>query len=367
MVEWLLANEIYVRMAVVAIITIIAILSRSVIVTKTLQIIRRFSKVQLIDELFEKYSKTTKPLTYLVGVLFFQIALNLILFDSIDSNVTGLALQIIKLLHMIPFSIIYLVLIGFFLNGVFEVLSEQYKKSPANELTKNLDATLLHMTFKVARILVLIIIGGMIFTELGYNVSAIFAGLGLGGVALALAAQDTVSNLFGCVVILLDKPFEINDWIQTSDVEGIVEDINFRSTRIRTFKNALVSVPNSTIASSLITNWTKMERRKLIFYINLTYSTSAKQIQDIEKDLVDYLEAASFTTNGSVKVTFEEMSSSSLDLRVALEINKSDLASFLDAREKINFKALEIVEKHQAGFAFPSQSIYIESMPSIEK
>ena len=99
-----------------------------------------------------------------------------------------------------------------------------------------------------------------ILSETGTNVTTIITGLGLGGLTFALAAQDTAQNLFGGLVILLDKPFAVDDWISTPNIEGVVEDITFRSTRIRTFPNALVVVPNSSLVSSPITNWSPNEQ-----------------------------------------------------------------------------------------------------------
>lgn len=131
------------------------------------------------------------------------------------------------------------------------------------------------MTFlkKIVKVLIFTVSGIAILSETGTNVTTIITGIGLGGLTFALAAQDTAQNLFGGMVILFDRPFAVDDWISTPDIEGVVEDITFRSTRIRTFPNALVIVPNSSLVSSPITNWSRMNKRRASFSIGLTYDT----------------------------------------------------------------------------------------------
>lgn len=355
--NWIISYESVFRLFVVILVTVLAIIMRRHAVNALVRIGVRLVKYQIPDAKKQEFDKAVKPLTYLFSVFVFQVAAQLLIIDAFATTTTGITVRIVSLIRMIPFNVIYIILIGMLLTNIVDFFIEKYKQ---NDLTKNLNATLLHMTFKVVRVLIWVIIAGMVLSEMGYNVTGIFAGLGIGGIAFALAAQDTVSNLFGCLVILMDKPFEINDWIQTNDVEGIVEEINFRSTRIRTFQNALVAVPNSTLASSVITNWSQMKKRKLRFYINLTYSTTEEQIKEIKRQLTEYLTSSSFVEKGSVMVNLEEMSSSSLDLRVDAVILRNELPKFLEVREQINFKVMEIVSGVHADFAFPSQSIYIE-------
>ncbi|MBR3840016.1 MAG: mechanosensitive ion channel family protein [Erysipelotrichales bacterium] len=345
------------RVLLIVLITLLAMALSKRTINLFYKVVTKVLKHEIPQERINEFQQVLKPLTHLWIVLVFQITTYVLLIDSI-SSLSGITAKIASLLSAIPNSVIHLVLIGMFLTNILDFYIENHKDDQKE--IKNLNATLLHMMFKVARVLIWVLIVCMVLSDLGYDVSAIFAGLGLGGVAIALAAQDTVSNLFGCVVVLLDKPFEINDWIQTPDVEGIVEEISFRSTRIRTFQNALVSVPNSTLASSLITNWTQMRKRKLRFYINLTYSTTEEQIKRIKEELVEYLHSLEIVDSESVMVHFEEMSSSSLDLRVDALILQPDLKTFLAVRETINFKVMDIVTSAGADFAFPSQSIYIE-------
>ena len=138
------------------------------------------------------------------------------------------------------------------------------------QLDVNLNKTLMTFLKKALKVLLIVLAAIAILSETGTNVTTIITGLGLGGLTFALAAQDTAQNLFGGLVILLDKPFAVDDWISTPNIEGVVEDITFRSTRIRTFPNALVIVPNSSLVSSPITNWSRMNKRRATFSIGLT-------------------------------------------------------------------------------------------------
>lgn len=350
-----------IRVFLLVVLLLLAYSLRNKVVDKLVDLAKKFIQFPFL-EANEHLYKDCRPLKFLFVVAAFDILFNVLIVSGLAGFRFDFLINVVSVISLIPFEAIYIILVGLFINNILEFLAIYYKDQNG-ELAVNLSNTLLYMTCKVARVLVLIFLLGMVLSELGYDVSGIFAGLGLGGVAVALAAQDTISNLFGCVVILFDKPFEINDWIQTSDVEGIVEEISFRSTRIRTFQNAVVAVPNSSLANSLITNWSKMEERKLRFYINLTYSTKPEQIKAIKENVLAYLNSCSFVAEGSARVTFEELSASSLDLRVDAVITEKDIGPFLACREEINFKVIDIVNEHQGSFAFPSQSIYIEQMP----
>ncbi len=354
-----------IQLVAVLVITGIALLVRKKVAVFTANLIEKHTKFEFNEERRSDFEKAFRPVNWLFTVIVFQVAFEAILVNNKDSYKSVMGIKLIELINKVNFNIIYLIITGFIITNVLNFFTHQYKKNES-KLAENLNTTMMHMLFKVLRYVVWIVIASMILSDLGYNVTGIFAGLGLGGVAIALAAQDTVSNLFGCLVIILDKPFEIKDWISTGSVEGIVEEINFRSTRIRTFDNALVAVPNSSLASASITNWSKMTKRKLMFYINLTYATKPETIKAIKQDLVEYLTNASFIDKNTVMVNLETMSSSSIDLRVDCCIKHTALKTYLADREEINYKVIEIVNAHGGDFAFPSQSIYIESTPKSE-
>lgn len=121
--------------------------------------------------------------------------------------------------------------------------------------SQNVEDSMFDFVLKIIRAIIYIIAGFIVITLLGFNLNGLVAGLGIGGVIVTLAAQDTAKNLFGGLVIFLDKPFIVGDWIQMDKYEGTVEDITFRSTRVRTFENSVVNIPNSIISNSSIINW----------------------------------------------------------------------------------------------------------------
>jgi MscS family membrane protein len=228
---------------------------------------------------------------------------------------------------------------------------------------KKLSEDIENFTVKSLKILTIIIGIMSILQGWGINVSAFLASLGLVGMAFALAAKDTAANLFGSLVIFTDRPFKIGDWIQTPDVEGTVEGIGIRSTRVRAFTQALISVPNATIANSPITNWSKMGKRRIKTRLGLTYSTSKEQLQNILNDLKVMLQNHPQIHKDTIMIRFDEFADSSLSIFCYFFTNTTNWARFLEVREDVNFKIMEIVEKNGASFAFPSQSIYLENLP----
>lgn len=202
-----------------------------------------------------------------------------------------------------------------------------------------------------------------IFFALGFifkvNILAIVGGLGIGGLALALAGKETVENLFGSFTIFFDKPFTVGDHVRVGSVEGFVESIGLRSTRIRTLERSLLAIPNKKMIDAELENVTLRSMWRARFFIGLTYSTSAVQLKAVIKDIYDYIHAHPQTRDNPV-VKFSEFNSSSLDILVVYFVLTSELETFLNIKEEINFKIMEIVQQHGCSFAFPSTSVYVE-------
>ncbi|MGA1847117.1 mechanosensitive ion channel family protein [Deferribacter abyssi] len=215
---------------------------------------------------------------------------------------------------------------------------------------------------------VTIVIFGIIFIiqEWGYNVGALLTGLGIGGVAIALAARDTLANFFGSLMILLDRPFKVGDWIICNDIEGIVEDIGFRSTRIRTFAKALVSIPNSIIATSPITNWSLRDRRRIKMIIGVTYLTPRDKMEKAVSEIENMLKNHPMIHDEPLMVYFTDFNKSSLDIFIYCFTKTSVWADYLAIKQNVNLKIMEIIEKLNIEFAFPSMSVYIEKTPENE-
>lgn len=219
---------------------------------------------------------------------------------------------------------------------------------------------MIRMICKLFKFIVYIIGTVILISELGYNISGLIAGLGIGGVAIALAAQDTASNIIGALMIILDKPFEVGDWINVEGKEGCVEEFTFRSTRIREAKNSVVSIPNSTIVNSSITNWSKLEKRRISIDIVLEFDTKLKKVADVQNDILIYLENEEKILNDGLFVKFSDIKDDGYNLKIVCYtsiINYTDYMAYMDT---LNFKLMSILNKHKVSLAYKSQTIYLK-------
>jgi MscS family membrane protein len=205
------------------------------------------------------------------------------------------------------------------------------------------------------------IIGGVTIAQVWVeDIAGILTGLGLGGLAFALAAQDTAANLFGSVTIMLDKPFGIGDWISTPQTEGTVESIGFRSTRVRTFQQALVTIPNSTMSKEAVTNWSRMGKRRISFRLGVTYQTTNEQMKECVQRLRTLLEEHPDIHPETTLVYFERFKENSLEIFLYFFTKTTIWEEYLAIQEDINLKIMEILEELGIGVALPSRSVYLE-------
>jgi len=206
-----------------------------------------------------------------------------------------------------------------------------------------------------------------VFQEWGFNVAAVLGSLGLVGMAVALGAQDLIKNMFAGLTIFLDRIFEKGNWIRTPDVDGIVEDIGFRATKVRQFDKALVNIPNSKLASEALINFSRMTQRRIYWTIGLEYRTTHDQLRGIIREISEYLHGnADFETDSSKAKTFvfvDSFGASSIDIMLYCFTKTTNWGTWLAIKEKLAYKIKEIVEQHEASFAFPSTSLYVETLP----
>ena len=204
-----------------------------------------------------------------------------------------------------------------------------------------------------------------ILTVWGINVTALIASLGLGGLAFALAAKDTASNLFGSFALLADKSIRIGEWVKVGGVEGVVEDVGMRTTKIRSFEKTLITVPNQLLANQPIENFSRRGIRRIKMHIGLTYGTTSEQLLKIKADIETMLRNHDgISQKDSLMVYFDSFGDSSLNIFVYCFTATANWAKYLEIREDVHVKIMQIVEANGSGFAFPSQSIYVESLPS---
>ncbi len=215
---------------------------------------------------------------------------------------------------------------------------------------------------KVTKTLIFILGLAAILDEWGINVTGFVASIGLVGMAVALAARDFVANLFGGLTIFLDKAFQKGDWIMTPHIEGTVEEIGLRATKIRTFADALESMPNGTLANNEITNWSRMNKRRIRMTIGLEYRTSRDQIEKILARLRDYVKTSEDVHQYSTQlIHMVEFNDSSIDILLYYFTKTTNWGEWMQARETHMLEFMRIVEEEGAGFAFPSRSLYMEN------
>ena len=235
-------------------------------------------------------------------------------------------------------------------------LIKKIRKSWKNDV----EDSMLEFALKVARVIIYLIAIFIVFAILQINLSGLVAGLGIGGIIVTLAAQDTAKNIFGGVVLFIDKPFNVGDWIQTPNYEGTVEDMTFRTTRIRNFENSVVNIPNSTIADSAIINWSKMEKRRYKFSLSFPLDTTAEQMEMISNKIREMLMNEPQVIDDDIIISFENITDNGLSLLVYMFVVPTGYNDYIMLKDKINKKIINILHNLGVELSYPSTSVYIE-------
>ncbi|MUK89349.1 mechanosensitive ion channel [Ornithinibacillus sp. L9] len=258
------------------------------------------------------------------------------------------------------FKVIMIILVTWGLFQLASSSSQIFEK--INEKTNiQIDEILIPLLSRTVQFIVLAISLSVILQQFGYQIDGLVAGLGLGGLAFSLAAKDALANMFGGVIIITEKPFTIGDWIMTPSVEGTVEDITFRSTRVRTFADALVTVPNSTLANESITNWSKMGKRQITFNIRITYDTPRHKIENVVHQIKELLHSHPGVHQETIFVNLDQYKENGLDVFLYFFTNTTVWGEFLNIREDINLKILDIIEREGVSIAIPSRRLFVDS------
>lgn len=241
-----------------------------------------------------------------------------------------------------------------------EVASKVFLERASNTQSR-LDDQIVPLLTRLAKVIVAAL--GVVFVlhNVGVDVGSIIAGLGIGGIALALGAQQTIANLFGGVTLFLDRPFHIGDWVVVDGkIEGTVEEIGFRSTRIRTFETSIITVPNQLVANSRIDNMGERRFRRLKFTVGLTYDTPATLVQGMVEGIRAILAAHPQIRQDAYEVHFRAMSASSLDILVYSFLDVPGWHEELVARSEVLLQIKLLAEQLGVDFAFPTQSVWLE-------
>jgi len=315
------------------------------IIMGTLQKLAKHTETYYDDKII---SALKRPVSFAFVVIGLHLFFALIFWETpIIKNILN---------SLIVFDIFWAILaIAEALRGVFHATTAKFH----SELSKEMGDFIL----KIVKIL----IGGLglasILQVWGINVTALIASLGLGGLAFALAAKDTASNLFGSFALLADKSIRIGEWIKVGDTEGVVEAIGMRTTKIRSFQKSLITVPNQLVANTPIENFSRRGIRRIKMNVGLTYGTTKAQIVTIVEEIKYMLHNhEGISKKDTLLVNFESFGDSSLNIFIYTFTSTANWDKYLDIREDVHFQIMQIVEENGSGFAFPSQSIYVEKM-----
>ena len=192
----------------------------------------------------------------------------------------------------------------------------------------------------------------------GYSVSSLIAGFGITGLAVGFAANATIANVFGTIAIISDKAFEVGDYIKIGSLEGTVEDINLRSTKLRTLDNALTIIPNSTVSNGEIVNVTKAHKRRILETIGVTYDTSDEKLNRAIEILEDILQKNS-EIYGDYVVFLDTLAGRSINIKISAYVKTNNYVKFLKIKEQVLLEAIRRFREEGIDFAFPSRTIYM--------
>ena len=293
----------------------------------------------------------TKPIGFFIVLCFIYFGASYVSYPSfIDENFQSIFSKIFSLFLIYAIYKIFVKVIDYI--GLI-------LKQRAAETENKMDDQLIPFAIEIGRILVVIF---ALFFILGnvfdINITALATGLGIGGIAIAMASKESLENLLGSFTIFFDRPFTVGDVVKVGTVTGLVEKVGFRSTRIKTFDKSVVTVPNKKMIDAELDNLGLRPVRRVKFHIGLTYDTSTEQIKNIVSEIQEMINSHE-KTNEEGKVRFQEFGASSLDIMVLYYVNSPKWEDLIDVKEDVNYKIMDIVKKHNSDFAFPSTSVYL--------
>ena len=226
--------------------------------------------------------------------------------------------------------------------------------------SKNLDENSIKILIRGIKTIIYIVAVFLIFAELGYDLSGLITGLGLGSIVVSLAAQDTIKNLLGGILIFIDKPFQVGDYIIFGTYEGTVEDMTFRSTRIRTLDNSIVQIPNSLVSSESLENISSISRRRYKLDLQLVLDTKMEEINILKNKIFEALMKNENVFKDTIHIYFNEIDTNGYNLLILCYLNVSEYYEFLELKEEINEDIMTVINKERVQLAYDTKTIEIK-------
>jgi MscS family membrane protein len=256
------------------------------------------------------------------------------------------------------FTVIVAISLTYMVLKFIDLLLNFWRQRAAGKEDEEFNKQLFPIIRKSLKIFVIVVATLVTLDNLDVNITAAIASLSIGGLAVGLAAQDTLANLFGAVAVFLDKPFKIGDRIQIENVDGAVESIGLRSTRVRNLDGHLVTIPNKTMGNATIVNIAARERVKTVMNLGLTYDTSVEKLKraiEIIKEVY-----GSHPMTSELLTSFNKFDNSALNILVVHHWKNSDFPASLAGLQEMNLTLKERFDKEGITFAFPSQTVYVK-------
>ncbi|MBZ9621375.1 MULTISPECIES: mechanosensitive ion channel family protein [Clostridium] len=295
-----------------------------------------------------------KPVTNFFEVLGFYFAFKIL-------TLAGISISLITIDKFFSSAVIILITWGIYnFTGESSVLFERMHRA----YDIKVDKILFPFMSKALRLIWVALAITIIAEKWGYNIQGFVAGLGLGGLAFALAAKDAAANIIAGIFIILDKPFTIGDWISSDSLEGSIEDISFRTTKIRAVDQSLIIVPNSKLTNDAVINFSRRGKRRVSFNLGLNYRTSRDKLETCVESIRHMLENHSQINKEDILVRFDKFNSSSIDVLICFFTDTADFNEYFKIKEDVNFEIMDILKKQGVSMAFPSTSLYVESLPN---
>lgn len=333
-------------LAIVIFVALIAILKIfQVIILARLNSLALKTTTDLDDMLIEIFKKIKPPFYFFVSVYF---AIKVL-------NVSGIINKVLLVLFLIAivFEIIQAVsrIIDYMMRKYLERNREDGEDNKNSESMMNLLQVIVKLLLWVFGFI-------LILSNLGVDVTSLVAGLGIGGLAIALALQNVLSDLFSAFSIYIDKPFKVGDFIMVGTDAGTVEKIGMKTTRIRTLQGEQLVISNQELTSARIQNFRRMDNRRVSFKLGVTYDTAAKKLEAIPsiiEEILKKIELAEFD-----RCHFVEYADSALIFEVVMFINSKEMSDYLSARQEVNLEIYKRFAKEKIDFAYPTQTIHLE-------
>ena len=333
----------------IGVMAVIIVVARFAIIFALNQAITRRTPADRHEFWQHEVRRLQRPLLLMLGAITLAIGFPVLDFDPDVENVVEIFSNFASTFAG--------VLVGFRLVDA----GADYWKQVAEETDSKLDDQLVPLARTSGKIFVGAIGAVFVLQNLDVNITSLIAGLGLGGLAVALAAQDTLKNLLGGATILADKPFQVGDWVIVGDIEGTVEQVGFRSTRIRTFADSLITVPNARMTDTAVNNMGQRTWRRYYTTVGIAYHTDPDRIQAFVEGIRATVRSNQQMRHDYYIVELHSFGASSLNIMVYTFIGASNWNEELRTRHVFNLDIIRLAHELQVEFAFPTQTLHIAS------